>query len=229
MKDEEVVDAVLAEESVRSTEQPKKEKKESALKRLWNATIFPDMIREMKAKKAREREAKAKMKELQHEARLEAMEELKPALKEKLKEKELKKLTGEDKKEKLQKFADAFSMKGMGGGKDIGAMMGAGSSGGMSNEDIARNLGGRDTSMPSSTHPGGGMSNDDIARAMGGGPGMSGRDITGMSSFGNEPEPEPEPKKKRGRPKKKVEPQPQPRQKTPGEEANERLARMLGR
>lgn len=230
MKDEEVVDAVLAEESVRSTEKQNNEKKESALKRLWNATIFPDMIKESKAKKARQREEKKEMAKLRHEAKLEAIQELKPALKEKLKQEELKKLTGEAKKEKMQKFADAFSMKGIGGpGKDIGAMMGAGNRGGMSNEDIVRSLGGGRRVVGNQQQSQSGMSNEDISRAMGGGPGMSNRDITGMSAWQNrEVEEKPAPKKNR-KSKKKVVSKKQPRQKTPGEEANERLVRMLGR
>ena len=230
--EEEVVDEVLAAHEAEVRSAPKKEKKESALKRLWNATVFPDMIKESKAKKARQREEKKQMARLRHEAKLEAMKELQPQLVEKLKQEELKKMTGEARKEKMQKFADAFSMKGMGGGRDIGAMMGAGSGGGMSNDDIARSLGGgRGVGQQQQNQAG--MSNEDISRAMGGGPGMSNRDITGMATWqdrGQYAEEEEAPKKRRSKKKatkKRAAPRQQPPQKTEGELANERLANML--
>jgi len=233
--EEEFVDEVLAQqENTQVHSAPQEENKESALKRLWNATIFPDMIKESKAKKARQREEKKEMARLRHEAKLEAMKEMKPQLVAKLKEEELKKLTGQARKEKMQKFADAFSMKNMGGTKDVGAMMGAGMGGGMSNDDISRSLGGGNQGVRHQGNNQGIMSNNEITQTMGSGPGASNRDITGMATWQNRGEPyyEEPPKRrtsKKKATKKRAAPQQQTPQKTEGELANERLAKMLGR
>lgn len=229
--EEDFVDEVLAQQEATVHSAPKIEKKESALKRLWNATIFPEMIQASKAKKARQREEKRQMAALRHEAKIQAMQEMKPELVAKLKQEELDKLSGKARSDKLKKLGDAFSMKNMGGGRDVGAMMGAGTGGGMSNNDIAHSLGGgRGVGHQENTQAG--MSNNDISRAMSGSPGVSNRDITGMSSWQNQQQPqyqEPAPtrKPKRKATRKRAAPQPQPPQKSEGERANEHLANML--
>lgn len=100
-----------------------------------NTSKFDDFIDEIKLNNKQKREDNIIMKKLQREARIEALKELKPVIKEKIKEQELKKLTGEDKKEKLQKFADAFSMKGSGIGstEKINSMLSVGNTSNNSN------------------------------------------------------------------------------------------------
>jgi hypothetical protein len=57
------------------------------------------------------REDDARLKQLKRAAKMEAFNQLQPALVQHIKEQEIKKLTGEDKKDKLAKFANAFSIK----------------------------------------------------------------------------------------------------------------------
>jgi len=93
-----------------------KVKEEGIIKKLWNKTVFPDLIKARKERKRVERKRKNEeaevLSEVKSEARKEALQELKPIIKEKIKEQEIKRITGDDKKEKLQKFANAFSMGG---------------------------------------------------------------------------------------------------------------------
>lgn len=92
--------------------------KPGLLKKLWDKTIFPDMIEARKQRKRIERKRKKEeqeiLAEVKSEARKEALQELKPALKERIKEQEIKKMTGQDKEEKKKKFAQAFSFGGGG-------------------------------------------------------------------------------------------------------------------
>jgi len=88
---------------------PLKEKKEGFLKKLWNKTIFPDMI---KAKKD-EKEWKRKIAyEAKKKAREEVMEE---AIKIE-KQKQIDMMTGNKKNDFLQKLADGFAGSGEGVG-----------------------------------------------------------------------------------------------------------------
>lgn len=76
------------------------------LKKLWNATIFPDMIAAKKERKAQQRaydEEERKLREqLQHDARLEALAQAKDVLKEKMIQEEVKNIT-EGKQNKFSK------------------------------------------------------------------------------------------------------------------------------
>jgi hypothetical protein len=72
-------------------------------------------VQKFKARMAEKKAEKDYRKQLEMQARAQALKELQPAMVAKLKEQELKKMTGEDKREKMQKFADAFSMGGQGG------------------------------------------------------------------------------------------------------------------
>lgn len=103
-------------EKLKPEEQEKKEGFGTKLKKVWDKTIFPDMIKERREKKAIERQA-----------RKEVMEELKPELKKIIKQQELDKLTGKNKKDMLEKLAKGF--EGVGANMDIEKMMGSGSKG----------------------------------------------------------------------------------------------------
>jgi hypothetical protein len=85
------------------------------LKKLWNATIFPDMIRAKKEKKARKKqleEEEDRMREsVMHEARLEAMGKMKDVMKEKMVEEEVKRMTT-PKKNFLQKIGEDLAGSG---------------------------------------------------------------------------------------------------------------------
>lgn len=87
-------------------------------------------IQAKQEKKAKEKEFAARQEAMFEEARVEALKELKPSMVEHIKQQELDKLTGKAKTNKLQKFADAFSMKGTGLGSTdkINMMLGVGSS-----------------------------------------------------------------------------------------------------
>jgi hypothetical protein len=63
MQDDKIVDEVLATNSAGRSANKPKEKKESALKRLWNATVFPEMMAKKRAKKEAEALAKAARRE----------------------------------------------------------------------------------------------------------------------------------------------------------------------
>lgn len=121
-------------------------------KKLWDKTVFPDMLKARKADKAW-------MKNLQNEAREEMKGELKEEFKKQFKKKELDKMKGK-KGSKGQgvfgKLADEF--KGLGdavGKKDVGAMMGMGS-GSSRGKDVVGMMG------TGSNGNSGGLSNEDI-------------------------------------------------------------------
>ncbi len=102
---------------------PKEEKKDGVLKKLWRSTIFPDKIKKYKEeKKAKE--------ELHHQAKMEAMAEvkddIKDVLKEKYKQDAIDKVTGKARQDKMNKFANAFKMdSGSGGGLGSGGGIGS--------------------------------------------------------------------------------------------------------
>lgn len=75
------------------------------LKRLWNSTIFPDMIRQY-------REEKDLKRSIRNQARLEAIRELKDELREKYKQDELDRMSGKKKKDWLKKLADNIGDSG---------------------------------------------------------------------------------------------------------------------
>lgn len=166
------------------------EKKEGFLKKLWNKTIFPDMI---KAKRA-ERAWKEK---IQAEAREEVKEEMKDEYVKHYKQMEMDKLKGKKKGGKiLGKIGDEFKAMGEAAGKkDIGAMMGMG--GGM-NTDPGKIMG---------TGQGSGEKKD-VASGMGvGSTGLTNEKIAGMFSLGEKKEEkveEEKPKRKKKRKGKKV-------------------------
>jgi len=87
----------------------KGEKYDSWLSRLWNSTIFPDMIKERKDQKRIKRQ-------LTSEAKKEAMKELKPELIKHYKQVEKDKLTGKNKGDFLNKLAKGF--EGVGANMD---------------------------------------------------------------------------------------------------------------
>ena len=76
--------------------------------------LFQTAVANIKAKIAQKKLEKAARTKMMNEARLAALHELKPQMTEMMKQEELKKLTGEGKKDKLKKLAAAFSMKGTG-------------------------------------------------------------------------------------------------------------------
>jgi len=104
---------------LKGTETTQKEvKKEGGvLSKLWGKTIFPDMIKNKKEEKAVKRG-------IVKEARKQALEESKPALVEHYKQQEIDKMTGKSKQDKMQKFADNFSLGGLGNTNKIEQMLG---------------------------------------------------------------------------------------------------------
>ena len=76
--------------------------------------LFRTVVDNIKAKIAQNKLEKAARTKMMNEARLAALQNLQPEMIEMMKQEELKKLTGEGKKNKLQKFADAMSTKGTG-------------------------------------------------------------------------------------------------------------------
>lgn len=71
-----------------------------------------DFFDKIKQKKQQKLKQKEQMRAIELKAREEAIQSLYPEIVKKMKEQELKKITGEDKKEKMEKFANAFSMGG---------------------------------------------------------------------------------------------------------------------
>jgi len=148
-------------------EQPKKE---GFFNKVWNKTIFPDMIKDAK-------EEKAMKKAIEKEAKMEAREEIKEILKKQYIEKQKAKITGKGKGAGvLAKLGE--EMKSMGenvGNKDIGAMMGMG--GGVtgnnqngsiiSNEKISNMLGGETPSNKPNTFGESPVSDEKIKRMLG--------------------------------------------------------------
>jgi len=100
-------------------------------KKIWKKTIFPDMIKNMKEKKAEE-------KRLREEARQEALKEAKPLLKEKYKQEELNKILGNKKSSKWNKLAKGFEGNGK---SDMSKKISDAFSFGQSDDKISRMLG----------------------------------------------------------------------------------------
>jgi len=92
-------------------------------KKVWNKTVFPDMIKEKKEKKAAERELRKK-------AREEAIAEAGPLLKEKYKQEELDKILGNKKSNGMEKLAKGFGagQSNSDTGDKISKMLGTGGS-----------------------------------------------------------------------------------------------------
>jgi len=116
--------------------------------RIWQKTVFPDML-------ARKKEERLIRKEIKHEAKMEALRDLKFHMKEKMKQDEIDKLTGKSEgkgKNMLNKLAQGFGYdpnnpnQNQSGKKDIAGMMGnfgGGSSGGFGpSVDVNKHLGG---------------------------------------------------------------------------------------
>jgi len=99
-------------------------KKEGFFTKVWNKTVFSDIVKDAKEEKAMKRE-------LRKEAMLEAKDELKEEMKKAYIEKEKAKITGKGKSGNiLQKLGSEFKEMGENvGKKDIGAMMGMGGGG----------------------------------------------------------------------------------------------------
>lgn len=118
MDEDFIIDAIDVASSV-----PVQPKKEGLLKRIWNKTIFADIIRDKKE----EREMKRKVKK---EAKREAIEESKDDLKNIYKEKIIAKARGKEKGEgktfgeKLSKFGKMFETGGMFSDEKMDKMLG---------------------------------------------------------------------------------------------------------
>jgi len=129
-------------------------KKEGFFSKVWNKTVFSDMVKDAKEEKAMKRE-------IMKEAKLEAKDEIKEILKKQYIEKEKAKATGKGKGAGiLAKLGE--EMKSMGdnvGKKDVGSMMGfgGGSSGNnqegsvISNEKISNMMGMGNQQTPKTT------------------------------------------------------------------------------
>jgi hypothetical protein len=100
-----------------------KEDKVNIFKKIWDKTIFPDMIKNKK-------EEKDLLNKIKHEARLEAMSEMKGDLKEDIKKKEIDKIKGKGKSDWLSKIAKNLAAAGENAGNPdrIGSMLGVGKS-----------------------------------------------------------------------------------------------------
>ena len=90
--------------------------KSSKLESLESKSLFQTFIANLKAKIAQKKLEKAERTKMMNESRIAALKELQPEMIALLKEQELKKMTGQDKKDKLKKLADAFSPSGSGMG-----------------------------------------------------------------------------------------------------------------
>jgi len=114
-------------------------------KKIWNKTVFPDIIKEKKAKKAEE-------KLLRQEARREALIEAGPLLKEKYKQEEINKIlskkTGDGWADKLAKGFGAGNGQQKSTGTDMSKKitdafsLGGGGNGSFSDDRISKMLGG---------------------------------------------------------------------------------------
>ena len=138
------------------------DKVSEGVKKIWKKTVFPDMIKDKKAKKAAD-------KKLREEAREEARKEAKPLLKEKYKKEELDKILGNKKGGKWDKLAKGFGVGNEGQTKGPNMSdkisnafsMGKGSDSSFSNDRISRMMstGGND----------GTFADDKISRMLGNG------------------------------------------------------------
>ncbi len=79
-------------------------------------SIFSRWVEKKKLEKFQKKAENEYRTKLKQNARAQALREMHPELVKHMKEEERKKLTGEDKKDKLTKFANAFSMGGQGQG-----------------------------------------------------------------------------------------------------------------
>jgi hypothetical protein len=100
-------------------EEKQTENNKGVLKKLWERTIFPDIIKS-------KREEKEFKRQITEEAKKEVRQELKEEMKKKIKQDEMDKLTGKKKGSNfLGKLGEEFASMGRAAGsKDIGAMMG---------------------------------------------------------------------------------------------------------
>jgi len=157
--------------------------KESLLKRIWNKTVFPQMIKDKKE----EKEMKRKMKK---EAKKEALEEAKEEIKQAYKDKEIAKITGKkngkkkDIGEKIAKFGKLFEMGSIG-----------------SDEKLNKMLGGMGMGTNAMTSPGG---TTDMGMGMSGVPNISEK-IAGLT--GGSKKEKPKKGKKKGKKAKEEEPE----------------------
>jgi|GEM_PF-3361118 len=99
----------------------KEQPKEGFLKKLWNKTIFPDMI---KAKK----EEKEWKRQIEYEAKRKAREDSFDEIVEIKKKEQLAKMTGQKKNDFLQKLSDGFagSGEGIGSTEKMNQLLGVG-------------------------------------------------------------------------------------------------------
>jgi len=97
-------------------------------KKLWEKSIFPDLIEKKKQKRKTKEEEEKWLEDLKKEIKEESKEEIKKQLKTQIIKQEVDRLNPTKKKTGiLQKVAKDFSQDlGRMGSKDIGAMMGAG-------------------------------------------------------------------------------------------------------
>ena|SRR3990172_8120524 len=104
------------EEILLDTEEVVNNKKEGFLKRFWKSTVFPDMIR-------RKREEKQLRREIQEQARKEALVEMKDDLKQLYIQKEKDKITGKSRKDFLEKLAKGFESSTVGSTDKLNMML----------------------------------------------------------------------------------------------------------
>jgi len=115
-------------------------------------------IENLKANIAQKKEEKRFANEIKKQARREAMLGMKDDLIKYYKDDEKKKLTGEKRKEKLEKLKKAFSMDNMDTGNKLQNMLGTNSNTGVNNDRLSQMMGSGNKA---------GVNNDDIARMMG--------------------------------------------------------------
>lgn len=114
-----VVEEPVVQDVKAVAEEPNEDlKEEGFLTKIWNKTIFPDMIRA-------KREERALKRQVEHEARLEALKDMKGELKQVYVQKQKDKLTGKKKKDFLEKLAKGFENDGgIGSTNKINQMLG---------------------------------------------------------------------------------------------------------
>jgi len=94
---------VYEEDSLEEKEGPL-EKISNGIKRMWNKTVFPEKLKNRKEERQLKRQ-------IEHEAKMEAIKESKDLIKEKKKADIVDKSTGKKKKDFLQKLAEGFGAK----------------------------------------------------------------------------------------------------------------------
>lgn len=75
-----------------------------------NQTLFSTFINDFKEKQIKKKKEKEFRNQLLYKAKLDAMKNMYPEYVKQMKEKERKIISGEDKREKMQKFANMFNM-----------------------------------------------------------------------------------------------------------------------